>query len=746
MAAPLLERFRGGDKNAFQPLVDKYAEVVFNTARRMVRNEADAEDATQETFAYIARNANKYMGGSERAYVCGVAVRYSLNTIRSRRRRRERERKFAVEKQNNSYAGEQLNAELKEALENALSELPHKLRAAVVLHHIEGLTSAEVAQALSIREGTAKSRTSRALGRMRKRLAESGFPAVAALPALMGQLPRFQPSATLIEVCKAAVTLVPAAAAVKIVVGGALMKKAQLAATVIIVLALSGICTYVVISGERLPWVREKPVEIAGESEQATAPEPGEEAPAPVALPTEKESENAPAAKAGNQKPKGSGEDWPPEMPAQPKVAGADKGDEEGEWTEVILPDGTRARIGKGQGLAPGGSPPLRPTGRSTRWAPEPREKGNCVLSGHVVDSTGNAVAGAQVCSVAPNAPKKDGMVSFAHIRRITTTGEDGSFSGNIQEGKWVLVANYRNILNGRWGLKVASGVEVELAPRERKGGVTLRLPLALGDMGSISGKVQDQEGDPLAGVSVSVDYLRVHTNKHGEYKLEGVLPGEKRIVAHCGYGFKDGSAAVTVKAGDVLAHVDITLELKEKGEFSVSGTVRDTKGAPIEGAIVYLNAKHSSNRRGYTDSNGFYEFKNLKENKVSIQVTPFRKGYQGQVKSDVQLPAQNVDFILQRVVKVTVKIVDSATGEPVKKFNVRCYRVDESGNKRHFRSQANYSENGETSLETIPGGILLEVEAPNHEKGEFNLAVPDAETWETTLQLAPSMEELEEK
>jgi RNA polymerase sigma-70 factor (ECF subfamily) len=742
MPAGLLKRFRDGDRDAFHQLVDKYAQSVFNTTYRMLRNKADAQDMTQETFTHIARNAGKFRGGSERGYICGVAVRFSLHMVRSRKRRRERERKFAVEKRYNSHADEPLNAEMKDALENALSELPHDQRAAVVLHHIEGLSCAEVAQALSIREGTAKSRTSRALERMRESLTKGGFPAFAALPAALGQLPRLQPSAALIETCKAAASLAVAAAAVKIVVGGALMKKAQLGITVIIVLALTGICSYVLLSAERTPQVAEKPADIPGEPGLAAGTGMKEkDTPTAAASSEEKEGREIPNAGDGKGKRKEE-QAGPAPASVRPETVDAGKSSDEGEWEELVLPDGRRVRVKKGGSAASGSTPPLQPTGRRSRWAPERRQKGDCILSGTVVDSAGNAVARARVCAFAPDAPKREGMVSFGHVRIVATCGEDGAFTGDIPHGKWLLVANYGHILNGRWGLKAAGALEVKLAENEQKSGVTLRFPFALGDMVSVSGQVLDADGKPLAGVSVSIDYRRAFTNKQGKYKLDAILPGEKTIKARGGYGYRDVSMVINLRAGDSLTKTDIVLELKEKGEFSASGTVRNAKGEPVEGAIMYLNTKSRSIRKCYTDANGFYEFKNVKSSKVNIQVTASHKGYECKVMQDVALPAQNIDFILQRMVRVTVNITEAHTLEPIKKFNLRCFRVDDSGSRRHFASQARNTEDGETSLGTTPGRIILEVEAPGYDKGEFDLTVPDAESWETTLQLTPSLEE----
>ncbi len=276
MAEFLLERFRDGDKKVFKALVDKYAEAVFNTAYRFSYNQADAEDITQETFALIARRAGKFKGGPEWAFICTTAVRCSLHMMRSGKRRRERESKFAVERQRDSHAHQELDAEVKEALEKSLSLLPLEMRAPVVLHHIEGLSSREVAQALSVLEGTVRSRISRALAHMRESLLARGFASAGALPPLLGRLPRLKPSAALIGTCKAAITLASASVASKILLGGLPMKKTRAALSVALVVVLSCICGYMLIKRAGTRQAGEKPADTVAQGETASNTHAGE--------------------------------------------------------------------------------------------------------------------------------------------------------------------------------------------------------------------------------------------------------------------------------------------------------------------------------------------------------------------------------------------------------------------------------------------------------------------------------------
>ena len=433
----------------------------------------------------------------------------------------------------------------------------------------------------------------------------------------------------------------------------------------------------------------------------------------------------------------------PPE-PEQPQTQESE--DSEEQEVEVVLPDGRRvrlklpAKIRKPKGpedFMPGGTK-WRPLPRRTNWAPTPRPKGDCVVSGTVLDGDGKPVAGADVLAVEPNAPQRDGMVSFAHIRRVATTDQNGAFKGNIPHGKWLLTANYKNLLNGRWGFKLneARTVELTLQEKEQRAGITLTLPFSLSSLCSVSGTVVDENGNPMPSVSVSCDYQRTETDRNGRFILNGLTPGKKNIRANPHYGYKAASTTVDLQPGQKLDNVVIKVELAEKGEFSLSGTVKDEQGNPVEGAIIYLNTKRRTHRRAFTDKDGKYRFDNLKRGKVQVQV--WKSGY-APITKDVELPAEAVDFVLKREVKVTLTVLDTTTGQPVKRFNMSVYKLLENGKRVHRRGMSLYSEKGEATFGIEPGDIVVVVEAPGYQKAEFTLNVPQQESWQQKLGLQPA-------
>gem|GEM_PF-481705 len=726
-----LERFAHGEREAFGTLVERYIGGVYNIAFRLLGNAADAEDAAQETFLQLARGAAKFRGGSERAFVYGIAARCALRMLRTSRRRHARERRYIMLKQNHQ---EPPDEETRHLVEEALGCLSPKLRAVVVLRFVEGMSSAETAKALSLREGTVKSRTNRALKQMRRYLAERGL-ATTSPAALLSTLPPMQPPRHLTNLCKAAITLTKPAA--KLSLGGLIMSvKTKVAVTVAIILV--AVLSLYFLSASL--WGRLKVAKNSGApivSQKKTSTEPKNTKTEPDKEPLsqkqpqqqQKTQSNAPSdAEQHTQQP----------QPIQPQTQKSEDSEEE---VELVLPDGRRVRVKIGKAKGPtikSGDGKWRILPGRTKWAPKPRPKGDCVVSGTVLDGDGKPVAGADVLAINPDAPQRDGMVSFAHIRRVATTDQNGTFKGSIPHGKWLLAANYKNLLNGRWGFKLndAKTLKVELAEKEERTALTLTLPFSLSSLCSVSGTVVDESGNPMPSVSVSCDYQRASTDRNGRFTLNGLTAGKKNIRAHCPYGYKDTSTTVDLQPGQKLDNVVIRIELAEKGEFSVSGTVKDEQGNPVAGAIIYLNTKHRTHRRTFTDKDGRYRLENIKEK--SVQVQAYKSGY-APITKDVELPAEGVDFVLKRRVRVTLSFLDAITALPVKRFNVSVYKLLENGKRIHTYGISRYSEKGQATFGATPGDIVVVVEAPGYQKAEFTLNVPQQESWRQNLGLQPA-------
>jgi len=175
--AALLQAFRSrNDRQAMNALLQRHADAAYRTALRLCRNSADAEDAVQSAFIEVLRRSAQFRGESAvKPWLLGFVVNACRHKAREEGRRDVREGKAAVPE--TVLPSE--HAPDREAVRAAVQELPEHYRAPVWLHYCEGLSSGEVAQALSLSENTVRSQLSRAVEQLRNALAV-GTPALLA--------------------------------------------------------------------------------------------------------------------------------------------------------------------------------------------------------------------------------------------------------------------------------------------------------------------------------------------------------------------------------------------------------------------------------------------------------------------------------------------------------------------------------------------------------------------------------------
>ncbi len=168
--AELLGQFLAiGDEEAFETLLRRHGPMVLRVARRVLRSEADAEDAFQATFLLLARKARSIRRRSSVAsWLHGVAHRLALHARADRARRREREGR--VPGATSASAWQELDG----VLDEVLAGLPEKYRTPLVHCYLEGRTQEEVAQLLGAPLGTVRSWIARGRELLRKRLVRRG--------------------------------------------------------------------------------------------------------------------------------------------------------------------------------------------------------------------------------------------------------------------------------------------------------------------------------------------------------------------------------------------------------------------------------------------------------------------------------------------------------------------------------------------------------------------------------------------
>ncbi|MGB7922167.1 MAG: sigma-70 family RNA polymerase sigma factor [Pyrinomonadaceae bacterium] len=181
----LLEATRTGDEAAFGELVGRYRNQITNYIYRMTGDYDGAVDLAQETFVRIFRAMERYQTDyAFSTYIYRIATNLAISELRKRKRRKlvsltglfqSREesselREFDPVDARPLQDTALVDAERRAAVARAISTLPEKYRAPLVLRDVEARSYDEIASILETNVGTVKSRISRARSFLRDKL------------------------------------------------------------------------------------------------------------------------------------------------------------------------------------------------------------------------------------------------------------------------------------------------------------------------------------------------------------------------------------------------------------------------------------------------------------------------------------------------------------------------------------------------------------------------------------------------
>ena len=166
----LAVRLKAADRSAAAELVDMYYQQIYHYVRRMGFGYAASEDLTQDVFfqawRHIAQLRNDQM---LRPWLYRIATNAAKSRLRKKRSYTALEEAELIDE--NSQSWEKIeNKELLFKVKKEIDNLPIKLKQVVLLHYMQHLTISEAAGAAGIKQGTFKSRLSRALKQLRKQL------------------------------------------------------------------------------------------------------------------------------------------------------------------------------------------------------------------------------------------------------------------------------------------------------------------------------------------------------------------------------------------------------------------------------------------------------------------------------------------------------------------------------------------------------------------------------------------------
>ena len=176
-----LQRVAAGDAGGLGALYDRHGRSVYSLALRILGDEGDAEEVTQDVFAQAWRRASQYdqARGTVAAWLLVMARTRAIDRFRARRVRPEgrvHEDDGLTLQQlpatSPDAISEMMTAERGQRVRRALEALPFLQRVAIELAYFEGLSQREIAERLEQPLGTVKTRMRLGLLKLRDALVE----------------------------------------------------------------------------------------------------------------------------------------------------------------------------------------------------------------------------------------------------------------------------------------------------------------------------------------------------------------------------------------------------------------------------------------------------------------------------------------------------------------------------------------------------------------------------------------------
>ena len=180
--AELARRVAGGEEAAIRLLTKRYNQTLFRTARAILRDDAEAEDAVQEAYLKAIRGIAGFRSDARLAtWMVRIAVNEALGRLRKMKRTAEviplagdlgegAENYDPMDEKTATPEEETLRAEARRIMESKIDALPEAFRTVFVLRALEELSVEETASVLAIPEATVRTRFFRARGILRESL------------------------------------------------------------------------------------------------------------------------------------------------------------------------------------------------------------------------------------------------------------------------------------------------------------------------------------------------------------------------------------------------------------------------------------------------------------------------------------------------------------------------------------------------------------------------------------------------
>jgi RNA polymerase sigma-70 factor, ECF subfamily len=191
--ALMIERLKACEEEAYEALLARFQQPIYNLVYRLINDPADTSDVVQEVFLKVFRSIDHFRGQSSlKTWIYRIAINEAYNHRRWFSRHRKQE--VALEPETESTRPWldsicdpardpyelALNEERHQLIESALREINSDFRAAVVLRDLEDMSYEEISDVLEISLGTVKSRILRGRDSLRRVLVSQVDPKTAA--------------------------------------------------------------------------------------------------------------------------------------------------------------------------------------------------------------------------------------------------------------------------------------------------------------------------------------------------------------------------------------------------------------------------------------------------------------------------------------------------------------------------------------------------------------------------------------
>jgi RNA polymerase sigma-70 factor (ECF subfamily) len=680
--ALMIQWNRRSDSDAFRTIIQRYGNMVFATALRVLGNPADAEDVAQDCFEKLART-HKTPRGYLGPWLHRMAVNRALDRVRSESARKRRETDY----ENNKPSTTELEwDDIYPLVDEAIDRLPEKLRRALVAHYLEGLTHDAIAQRESVTRAAITQRIQRALEQMRTSLQRKGVavPGVAILAGSLGsnlaeaaalpvslteKLGRIALAGPVVGKTGAAAGIATIA---KIFAGG-------LAASVIAVGGIGLLSSLEPESGSAAD------LETAAEGTQlnvnhtppAESESPPNQPPALVEAVTaalKSTAEGQTASVSGRVYDKVTGE----------IVEGAEItcrvdqehykaiSNEEGIYTLGPLVVGElhiTCRSANGYYMAhernEGGPSPYRRTlklaaRRHYEGIDFALEKG-LSFAGHVVDPEGDPVSGATVSAHAE--------INNFWLTNTATTAADGRFE----------VSGFSETVGLNVWAELGDAVSESYGPFALPQSADTVPKITLWPEAIIRGVVVNREGAPLEGFRVLPQFIpdasgreiEAVSDASGTFELKG-MPQGTSVLRVCREVEIVNSPCprVTVSAGELVE--DVILECGV-GTGYIAGVVVDDRGKPLS-AEVRSSGPDGSETRTRANGAGMFVLEGLSSGTYRLTAYDWGRHIPDEAV-EAKTGESTVRLVLHDPIPVSGMVVDAETGAPVARFEIKdCY------------------------------------------------------------------------